>query len=403
MMQAWIIRSLRQDGYEKLAFDREFVAIGWAATGDLMAISDQAQIRQAVRAGYPFVERESADSYAEQLFQFRVAMTQGDLVLLFRRSTPDVAVGWIVGNYQYRTDLPGDIRHVRSVRWVRLDLSRALVERELIAVPTLAMVWRIGREEIIGRIRELIESDAPASTIEDALVSPTVSEELKPFADLQRNLNYARSLATAGQHLAQLEVGAFEVSDVFRAAWVQGVAGLDHWVRQEVRIRMRRLAHRPGGSKPKRFSAFPIPLGQIERVLQSDASLVEVIDEQFSQTRGHLTYQHPDKIRDAFLLVSDVKDLWNKVAKVLSERAEEGAMIRGPDVHTRLVEIVRRRNKIAHEYDEDPAKAPAKQSIDAATVIQTLDWIEQLAAAILVVLDTSRTQASPSPGAVADR
>jgi predicted Mrr-cat superfamily restriction endonuclease len=88
MVQAWILRSLRDDGYEKLAFDREFVAIGWAATGDLMAMSDHAQIRQAVRAGYPFVERESADSYAEQLFQFRALMAQGDLVLLFRRSGP---------------------------------------------------------------------------------------------------------------------------------------------------------------------------------------------------------------------------------------------------------------------------------------------------------------------------
>lgn len=215
---------------------------------------------------------------------------------------------------------------------------------------------------------------------EDVQAGPAVSEELKPFANLQRNLNYARSLATAGQHLAKLEVGAFEVADVFRAAWVQGVAGLDHWVRQEVRICMLRLARRPGGSKPKGFSGFAIPLGQIERVLQSDASLVEVIDKQLSQTRGHLTYQHPDKIRDAFVLVSDVKDLWGTVAKVLSERAEEGAMVGGPDVRARLVEIVNRRNKIAHEYDEDPANSPAKQPIDAATVIQTLDWIEQLAA-----------------------
>ena len=397
MMQAWILRSLRDNGYEELAFEKEFVAIGWAAVGDLTAAADLAKIRQAVRAGYPFVERESADSYAEQLFQFRASMVQGDLVLLFRRSGPDVAAGWVVGDYQYRKDLPGDIRHVRSVRWARADLPRALVERELVSVPALAMVSRIEQDESVDHIRALVESEVPASITGDASVGPTVSEELKPFADLQRNLNYARSLATAGQHLAQLEVGAFEVPDVFRAAWVQGVAGLDHWVRQEVRIRMRRLARQHGGSKPKGFSAFAIPLGQIERVLQSDASLVEIIDEQFSQTRGHLTYQHPDKIRDAFLLVSDVKDLWNGVAKVLSERAEEGATVKGSDVHARLVEIVRRRNKIAHEYDEDPVNAPAKRPIDAATVIQTLDWIEQLAAALLVVLDGGRVQASSSP------
>src|SRR5215470_503652 len=146
MVQAWILRSLRDDGYEKLAFDREFVAIGWAATGNLTAMRDQAQILQAVRAGYPFVERGSADSYAEQLFQFRVAMAQGDLVLLFRRSSPEVAAaGRIVGDYQYRPDLPDGIRHVRSVRWAPLNLSRALIERELITAPALVMVSRIDR------------------------------------------------------------------------------------------------------------------------------------------------------------------------------------------------------------------------------------------------------------------
>src|SRR5215470_10787288 len=107
---------------------------------------------------------------------------------------------------------------------------------------------------------------------EDVQAGPAVSEELKPFANLQRNLNYARSLATAGQHLAKLEVGSFEVSDVFRAAWVQCVAALDQWVRQEVRGRMLDLAARPTRlPRPKGYATFQIPLEDIERVLQSRA------------------------------------------------------------------------------------------------------------------------------------
>jgi hypothetical protein len=169
---------------------------------------------------------------------------------------------------------------------------------------------------------------------------------------------------------------------------VQGVAALDYWVRQEVRTRMLRLARSPGGDKPKGFSTFEIPMGQVERVLQSHASLVDVLDEHLAQTRGHLAYQHPDKIRDAFLLVSDAKNLWNRVAKVLSERAGDGVTVNGTDVRGQLAEIVRRRNKIAHEYDEDPDNPPAKRPIDAASVTQAIDWIEQAAAAILVVLDS---------------
>ena len=249
------------------------------------------------------------------------------------------------------------------------------------------MLLHVDSDDIVSRLRLLIESDQPL-VADGAAVGRDVPEESKPFGNLQRNLNYARSLATAGQHLAQLKVGAFEVSDVFRAAWVQGVAALDYWVRQEVRTRMLRLARHPGGTKPKGFSTFEIPLGQVEHLLQSHTSLAEVIDEHLAQTRGHLVYQHPDKIRDAFLLVSDAKNLWGRVARVLSEQAGEGATVSGLELRGQLTDIVRRRNKIAHEYDEDPDNPPAKRPIDAASVTQSIDWIEQAAAAILVVLDT---------------
>lgn len=387
MAQVWILRSLHAEGYERLAFDRGLVAVGWDAVGDLTSRVDQPQIHEAVRAGYPFVERESAIAYADQLFKFRSVMTRGDTVLLLRRTSPEVAIGSITSEYKYRSDLLDNVHHVRSVQWTRIDVPRVVVERELASSPPLMMVFLVDRADIVDRLQTLLQGDSLTVT-NGVSGQRNISEETKPFANLQRNLNYARSLATAGQHLAQLKVGAFEVPDVFRAAWVQGVAALDYWVRQEVRTRMLQLARHPGGTKPKGFSTFEIPLGQIERVLQSHVSLVDVLDEHLAQTRGHLAYQHPDKIRDAFLLVSDSKDLWNKVAMVLSGRVGEGATVTGTDVRGQLVEIVRRRNKIAHESDEDPDNPPTKRPIDAASVTQAIDWIEQVAAAILAVLDS---------------
>jgi restriction system protein len=396
MAQAWIIRAGRDDGYEDAAFDRKLVSVGWSAAGDLTSRSTLVEIRDTVRAAYPDVEPKSAESYAIQLFAFRVHMAEGDLVLLLRRTSPDVAVGWVTGPYRYRTDLVPGVCHVRSMYWSRTDLPRAVVERELLSLPALTMIFRINQADIVDRLRSLV-GDADSGAIEITVTGavdlaaepavPEVPESSKPFVNLQRNLNYARSLATAGQHLAQLQVGSFEVPDVFRAAWVQSVAGLDHWVRQEVRTRMLWLAGQSGGLRPDGFSTFPMTLGQLESVRQGKMSLVDALDQQLRETRSHLTYQHPDKIKEAFALVSDVKGLWDKVAKVLSEQAGDGVTVTAADVRQQLREIVHRRNKIAHEYDEDPANPPSKRPIDAATATQTIDWIEQVAAAILVVLD----------------
>lgn len=54
------------------------------------------------------------------------------------------------------------------------------------------------------------------------------------FAELVSNLGYARDLVRGGQYLEQLQVGAFDVADLYRAAWVQAVSALDHWVHCEL-------------------------------------------------------------------------------------------------------------------------------------------------------------------------
>ena len=39
---------------------------------------------------------------------------------------------------------------------------------------------------------------------------------------------------SGGKHLHRLQVGAFDVADLYRAAWVQAVSALDHWVHREL-------------------------------------------------------------------------------------------------------------------------------------------------------------------------
>ncbi|MEV4770578.1 restriction endonuclease [Micromonospora humida] len=389
MKQVWIVRTGRDDRYEDLAFNKNLIAVGWAATGDLSDAATLDAVRQRVRSAYPDMERRTANNHAIQLFAFRARMERGDMVLLLRRSSPDVALGRITGGYEYREGLGRGIAHIRAVTWARTDLPRASVERELATLPSLTTVYRINQAEVSARLVHL--AGDPLSVPDTDVIAPEAvgappDGSSEPFANLKRNLNYARSLATAGQHLALLKVGAFEISDVFRAAWVQSVAALDHWVRQEIRARMLRLAAQPDMVKPQAFASFPLSLGLVEQVQLGTVTLVDAVDQQL-QSRGHLVYQNPAKIREGFALVADVNGFWNKVAKVLTEQSGDGVSFTGAEVQDQLNQIAQRRHKIAHEYDEDPDDPARKRPIDASSATQTIDAIEQLAAAILVVLD----------------
>ncbi|MFG1712407.1 restriction endonuclease [Micromonospora sp. NPDC049203] len=393
MAQAWIVRAGRDDNYDALALDKNLIAVGWAAAGDLTDADSPGEVKARVRAAYPDVERRAMENYAIQLIAFRSRMAEGDIVLFLRATSPDVAIGRVVGPYQYRTDLPSGIRHVRAVQWSRTDIPRTSVEREVLALPSLTTVYRINQAESIARLERLLGAAAPVPTVPEQPSAADLDHDDVPFTSLKRNLNYARSLATAGQHLAQLKVGAFEVSDVFRAAWVQSVAALDHWVRQEIRARMLKLVAHPSVPKPKAFAAFQISLGLVEEVQLGTKTLVEALDQQL-RDQGHLVYQNPDKIRDGFALVHDVKGFWDRVAKVLTQQGGDGVSFTGKEVQEQLRQIVQRRHKIAHEYDDDPDTPGGKRPIDGAETTRTIDYIEQVAAAILDVLQSAEQAAA---------
>ncbi|MFB9890593.1 N-6 DNA methylase [Planobispora takensis] len=193
------------------------------------------------------------------------------------------------------------------------------------------------------------------------------------------------STSPGGRRLEQLKVGAFDVGDIYRAAWVQAVAALDHWVHQEIYSRAVQLAQQPGVERPDRFNRLQIPMELFERIHHHQASLGEAFREHLEATLGYVSYQNPDKIQQGFSHVGNVK-LWQKVAKILTEQRADGQQITGETVVQKLKAIAARRNKIAHESDRDPSTPTGRRAITAAEVTDTITWLEMIAAAILVAL-----------------
>jgi restriction system protein len=379
VVQTWIVRAGRDDKLE-----RGLIAMSRYQVGDLTGRTTLADIRGEVDAAYEHVTVQSRREYSVQLLAFRSSMRIGDYMILLRGDAPDVAVGEVSGDYAYRPDLAG--RHVRPVRWLRTDVRRSEVGADLLDVPALTSIYRVVQPGALARIEALLTA-GPAVAV---VAEPPVGRPPATAVDnLRRNLDYARSLATAGLHLQQLKVEAFEVSDVFRSAWVQAVAALDHWVHQEIRERMLAIAAEPAGAKSKAFLKFQLPISYVERVLAGELTLRDAIDQQSAEAFGRSTFQQPDKIRDGLMHVADVSQLWPRVAKVLTERATDGEAYDAKQVQGRLQAIVVRRNKIAHEWDEDPVRPPRKREIDAASTTQAIEWIGQLVEAMVVVLDTA--------------
>lgn len=201
------------------------------------------------------------------------------------------------------------------------------------------------------------------------------------FQEFTRNLGYAARLVDGGRRLAQLQVGAFEVDDLYRAAWVQAVASLDHWVTRELVDRAVTLALDAAATRTKAFNKLTIPMAVFETIHYGNKPLEEVFRAHFAQHFGFITFQNPEKIAEGFGHVSTV-NLWLRVAQILDEDRTGGEPIKADTVRTRLKEIVRRRNKIAHTADHDADSPTGKAAISADEVIATIGWLEAMAVAI---------------------
>ncbi|HEX7994454.1 MAG TPA: hypothetical protein VF506_11070, partial [Streptosporangiaceae bacterium] len=209
------------------------------------------------------------------------------------------------------------------------------------------------------------------------------------FSELRTNLDYARDLVSGGRRLEQLRVGAFDVADLYRAAWVQVVASLDHWIHRELYDRALGFAANVDLQRPKKYLQIQVPMSLFEGVHHHAEELSEAFEAQLQVQFGYLSFQAPDKIKQALAYVSDIPNFWSKVALRLG--SPSGTPYSSADVTERLSAITRRRNRIAHEADRDPEKPGWRTPISDTEVSEAIDWIEGLASAMV------RTIGPPPP------
>lgn len=189
------------------------------------------------------------------------------------------------------------------------------------------------------------------------------------------NITFAQNLlATATALDAQL-TSVVSTDDILRAALVQGVSAFDHFVHEEVRACMLRIQ---AGTRRRcdGYSGFRVSMRAVADALSSND--LEWLEREIRAQHGYLSFQQPDKVADAFRLVSDVK-LWPAVASQLGRSQD--------DVKRELKLIVQRRNRIAHEADMDPTPPRSRYPIDRGQVCDSLRFLEDVVNAITEIID----------------
>ncbi|MGE6955055.1 hypothetical protein [Staphylococcus capitis] len=123
------------------------------------------------------------------------------------------------------------------------------------------------------------------------------------------------------------------------------------------------------------FYRFRVSLSSLGQALASSST--GWLEAEIRGQHSFLSFQHPDKVADAFRLVTDIP-LWKEVADQMGQNPD--------DVKRQLKLIVDRRNKIAHESDTDPTPPRTRYAISAQMVGEGLDFLGDVVDALDVVL-----------------
>jgi len=185
------------------------------------------------------------------------------------------------------------------------------------------------------------------------------------------NASYVRVLIGLHAFLSAQTTPAVDKSDLLRAAMVQMVSALDHYVHEKVREGMLEIYAGLRLPSPG-FANFPVPMRLLHAAQATPLSVAQVSDG-IRQVTGFQTYQQPEKISMAISHIVRIK-LWKRVGLILNMESKE--------VQRQLELIVTRRNQIAHEADLDPTNPGIRFPIREGDVVDSLDFIERVVIAI---------------------
>lgn len=162
---------------EPYALDHGVAIIGFTEYPSLAAAKDYDAVLALVKATKPDLKPRAAGNYAGQLWAFAVAMQPGDLVVLPRKLTSQVAIGRVTGPYQYQQVGSGK-RHVRAVEWVRPDVPRSVFGQDLLhSFGAFMTVCNIQRNDAEARVAAVLAGKPDPGFV------PTPGKTVKPDSD----------------------------------------------------------------------------------------------------------------------------------------------------------------------------------------------------------------------------
>ncbi len=151
-MALWLVRAGRYGEDENAAIEKGMVIIGWREVPGTIDVQNYEEMKEKLSEIYPENSSKAIMNFAAQFWAFISRIQKGDYVALPLKTRSMIAIGEVVGDYQYL-----DGRHIRKVKWIKDDMPRNIFGQDLLYSFGAAMtVCQIKRNNAEERVKEIL-------------------------------------------------------------------------------------------------------------------------------------------------------------------------------------------------------------------------------------------------------
>ena len=180
--RVYLVRAGKHGEDEEYVLENNLAVIGFIEVPSLQKATSRKEFLELIQRASPDRPAGAHSNIAGQLSTFALTMQEGDLMVLPRKTTSQVAIGRVTGRYRYQK-VNGEFRHTRPVEWPRPDVPRVAFSQDLLASFRNRMtVCNISRNQASERVCAVLEGKSDPGQSEETGKSqePDLLEETYP-------------------------------------------------------------------------------------------------------------------------------------------------------------------------------------------------------------------------------
>lgn len=171
-MSLWLVRAGRHGEQEQGALEHSVVTIGWNEFLGLSNIKTKDELTELYTRVNPVAKKMQAANEVGQIWRFLREIQKDDLVALPLKTQSAIAIGKVLGDYEYK-ELTANIKHIRRVKWLKRIPRSSFDQDILYSLGAFMTVCQISRNDAENRVKELLRKE-----VIDVGKEPEVPEEI---------------------------------------------------------------------------------------------------------------------------------------------------------------------------------------------------------------------------------